>query len=71
MDIYYGKLYLAAWGDNVEFYLYCLSADNRDFIWQDKVPFNKISGGILIDQNTSYLYCTNNREIICIDPKSK
>jgi outer membrane protein assembly factor BamB len=67
MDIYDEKLYLAAWGDNVEFYLYCLSAENGDFIWQDKGPFNKISGGITIDQNTGYLYCTNNREIMCID----
>ncbi|MDR2010764.1 MAG: PQQ-binding-like beta-propeller repeat protein [Bacteroidales bacterium] len=67
MDIYNGKLYLAAWGDNVEFYLYCLSAENGDFIWQDKGPFNKISGGVAIDQNTGYLYCTNNREIMCID----
>jgi outer membrane protein assembly factor BamB len=67
MDIYNGKLYLAAWGDNVEFYLYCLSAENGDFIWQDKGPFNKISGGVTIDQNTGYLYCTNNREIMCID----
>ncbi|MDR2010371.1 MAG: PQQ-binding-like beta-propeller repeat protein [Bacteroidales bacterium] len=67
MDIYNGKLYMAAWGDNVEFYLYCLSAENGDFIWQDKGPFNKISGGVTIDQNTGYLYCTNNREIMCID----
>ncbi|MDR2010763.1 MAG: PQQ-like beta-propeller repeat protein [Bacteroidales bacterium] len=67
MDIYDGKLYLAAWGDNVEFYLYCLSAENGDFIWQDKGPFGKIVEGVIIDQNTGYLYCTNGRTIMCID----
>ena len=67
MDMYDNKLYLTAWTGSLQISLVCLSATTGEVLWKETGPWGKISRGIIIDQKTGYLYCSNDYGMICID----
>ncbi len=67
MDAYQDKLYLTGLSNDAHVYLYCVSINTGELLWQDKGPAGEIQGGLIIDQQTGYLYCNSDWSIMCID----
>ena len=70
MDTYKGNLYFTNGGGNIfnPNFLYCISLATGKVNWHDAGP-NKggILGGLVIDQQTGYLYCHSNWSVMCVD----
>lgn len=67
MDAYNGKLYIAAYPTSDIVVLICMSTLTGEVLWKDEGPAGVISGGLLIDQETGYLYCHSDWSVMCID----
>jgi outer membrane protein assembly factor BamB len=73
IDIYKGKLYLTgidiASADYQRAMLFCLNASTGELLWKDPgvSQYGGLKNGIVIDQSTGYLYCTDSYRIFCID----
>lgn len=79
MGYYKGKLYFTSidmTNSNIPTYLFCLNASDGSLVWKDSgVVKSGMKDGIIIDQNTGYLYADDSYRIMCIDlnntPKPK
>lgn len=71
MGYYKGKLYFTGTDKtdpNFPGLLFCINAANGALVWKDGGTYgNGMSDGIIIDQNTGYLYVNNSSFILCID----
>lgn len=70
MDTYKGNLYFTNGGGNIfnPNFLYCISLATGKVNWYDAGPNNGgILGGLVIDQQTGYLYCHSNWSVMCVD----
>lgn len=67
MDVYDGKLYLTGYPAGGEFPLMCFSVETGELLWKDEGPFGRVISGVIIDQNTGYLYCFSDWTMMCVD----
>ena len=66
-DAYNDKWYLTARKGAETDILYCISIATGEVEWSDYPSRGGAAFGILIDQQTGYLYCSNAWSIMCID----
>ena len=67
MDAYNDKLYFTAWQGSETGALYCLSIATGEVEWYELPKRGKIVFGVLIDQQTGYLYCSTAWSVMCVD----
>ena len=67
MDIYKDRLYFSAWGPNATHHLACVDIHTGKELWTDRGPYGTIKFGVLIDQQTGYLYCNTGWSLMCVD----
>ena len=67
MDIYKDRLYMSAWGPDETGDLVCVDIHTGNILWTDGSSYGNISFGVLIDQETGYLYCNTFWATLCVD----
>jgi len=67
MAIYKDRLYFSHYGKDIAYSLACVDAQTGQTLWRDRGPYGSISFGVLIDQQTGYLYCNTGWSTMCID----
>ena len=67
MDTYNDKLYFSAWGENATHHLACVDINIGEELWRDRSPYGQVHYGVIIDQQTGYLYCSTKWSIMCVD----
>ena len=67
MAIYKDKLYFTAWGPNASHYLICVDIHTGEKLWSDYGPAGSVMFGVLIDQETGYMYCNTGASMFCVD----
>ena len=67
MDAYNDKLYFTAWKGSTTGVLYCVSIATGEVEWYERPAWGGIVFGILIDQETGYLYCNTGWSVMCVD----
>jgi len=67
MDAYNDKWYFTAWRGSQTGVLYCVSIATGEIEWSEVRERGKIVFGVLIDQQTGYLYCSTAWSIMCVD----
>jgi len=67
MDAYNDRLYFTAWRGSETGALYCVSIATGEVEWYELPNRGKIVFGVLIDQQTGYLYCSTAWSVMCVD----
>lgn len=65
MGVYNGHIYLTG-GKGQDVLLHCFSLENGDLEWSSHGPAGRISGGITIDKETGFIYCTSDWSVMCL-----
>jgi len=68
MDIYKNRLYLTGMYEDKGFQLICIDINSGMILWHDAGPNHRIELGVIIDQQTGYLYTGNGFNMLyCFD----
>ena len=67
MAVYKDRLYFSASRKDVTNQLVCVDIHTGSELWSDKGPHGNIAFGVLIDQETGYLYCNTGWSTMCVD----
>jgi hypothetical protein len=68
MAIYKNRLYLTGMYEDKGFRLFCIDINTGTILWHDAGPHSTLALGVIIDQQTGYLYTSNSVDMLyCFD----